>query len=131
MRRSRPLRLEQCRGDAPTKTATDNRFKGRSSLVFHLFAALAEFERSVIRERTRAGLDAARIRCRIGGRPRALSEKDRAIVVALLRDPSLTAKEIARRLDVARSTIYAHSLAGGPHSLAADIRRLLAANLIS
>src|SRR5579863_7426512 len=73
-------------------------------LVFHIFAALAEFERSIIRERTKAGLEAARTR----GRPRALSEKDRAIVAALLRDPSLTVKEIAQRLDVAPSTIYAH-----------------------
>jgi DNA invertase Pin-like site-specific DNA recombinase len=77
-------------------------------LVFHIFAALAEFERSIIRERTRAGLDAARARGRVGGRPRALSEKDRAIVRALLRDPSLTVKEIAERLNVAPSTVYAH-----------------------
>jgi DNA invertase Pin-like site-specific DNA recombinase len=60
------------------------------------------------RRRTRAGLDAARARGRVGGRPRALSEKDRAIVGALLRDPSLTVKEIAERLDVAPSTVYAH-----------------------
>jgi DNA invertase Pin-like site-specific DNA recombinase len=77
-------------------------------LVFHIFAALAEFERSIIRERTRAGLDAARARGRVGGRPPALSEKDRVMVAALLRDPSLTVKEIAQRLDVAPSTIYAH-----------------------
>jgi DNA invertase Pin-like site-specific DNA recombinase len=77
-------------------------------LVFHIFAALAEFERSIIRERTRAGLDAARARGRVGGRPQALSEKDRAVVTALLRDPSLTVKEIAKQLEVAPSTIYAH-----------------------
>src|SRR5882762_5361393 len=45
-------------------------------LTFHIFGAMAEFERSIIRERTRAGLDAARARGRTGGRPRALSEKD-------------------------------------------------------
>ena len=45
-------------------------------LTFHIFGAMAEFERSIIRERTRAGLDAARARGRMGGRPRALSEKD-------------------------------------------------------
>jgi DNA invertase Pin-like site-specific DNA recombinase len=95
-------------------------------LVFHIFAALAEFERSIIRERTRAGLDAARARGRVGGRPRALSEKDRGIVAALLRDPSLTVKEIAQRLDVAPSTIYAHfpggraALTSGRHLPAAD-----------
>jgi DNA invertase Pin-like site-specific DNA recombinase len=77
-------------------------------LVFHIFAALAEFERSIIRERTRAGLDAARARGRVGGRPPALSEKDRAMVAVLLGDPSLTVKEIAQRLDIAPSTVYAH-----------------------
>src|SRR5262249_20058657 len=53
-------------------------------LVFHIFAALAEFERSIIRERTKAGLDPARARGRTGGRPPALSDKDRAMVSALL-----------------------------------------------
>jgi DNA invertase Pin-like site-specific DNA recombinase len=77
-------------------------------LVFHIFAALAEFERSIIRERTRAGLDAARARGRVDGRPQALSENDRAVVTALLRDPSLTVKEVAKQLEVAPSTIYAH-----------------------
>ena len=46
------------------------------TLVFHLFAALAEFERSIIRERTRSGLQAARRRGRLGGRPPALSRQD-------------------------------------------------------
>jgi DNA invertase Pin-like site-specific DNA recombinase len=85
--------------------------------VFHIFAALAEFERSIIRERTRAGLGAARARGRVGGRPPVLSEKDRAIVTALLRDPSLTMKEIAQRLDVA-AIYHLRALswrAGGPH----------------
>jgi DNA invertase Pin-like site-specific DNA recombinase len=77
-------------------------------LVFHIFAALAEFERSIIRERTKAGLDAARARGRTGGRPPALSTTDRAMVSALLRDRSLTVKEIAKRLRVAPSTVYAH-----------------------
>ena len=53
-------------------------------LVFHIFGALAEFERSIIRERTRAGLDAARARGRTGGRPPALKAKDLAAAKALL-----------------------------------------------
>lgn len=77
-------------------------------LIFHIFAALAEFERSIIRERTKAGLDAARARGRTGGRPPVLSDKDRAMVSALLRERSLTVKEIAKRLHVATSTVYAH-----------------------
>jgi DNA invertase Pin-like site-specific DNA recombinase len=77
-------------------------------LIFHIFAALAEFERGVIRERTRAGLDAARARGRLGGRPAALTAKDLAAAKALLRDPEITVGDIARRLGVAASTLYRH-----------------------
>lgn len=77
-------------------------------LVFHIFAALAEFERGVIRERTRAGLDAAKSRGRLGGRPPALNAKDLAAANALLRDPEITVEEVARRLGVAPSTLYRH-----------------------
>lgn len=81
-------------------------------LVFTIFSAIAEFEREVIRERTRAGLDAARARGRTGGRPPALSDRDRAAARALLRDPELTVVEVAARLNVAPSTLYRH-LPGG------------------
>jgi hypothetical protein len=56
-------------------------------LVFHIFAALAEFERAIIRERTLAGLRAARARGRTGGRPPALEAKDLAAARALLKGP--------------------------------------------
>jgi DNA invertase Pin-like site-specific DNA recombinase len=75
-------------------------------LVFHIFGALAEFERSIIRERTRAGLDAARSRGRVGGRPRALSEEDLAVARALLAERSLTVTEVAKRLGVSAATLY-------------------------
>ena len=81
-------------------------------LVFHVFGALAEFERGVIRERTRAGLDAARARGRVGGRPLALSTDDLAVARALLRDPGITVEQTAKRLGVAPSTLYRH-LPGG------------------
>ena len=81
-------------------------------LVFHIFAALAEFERSIIQERTRAGLDAARARGRRGGRPPALSAEDLAVARALLRDPGITVKEVAKRLGCSASTLYSH-LPGG------------------
>src|SRR3712207_6574399 len=55
-------------------------------LVFHIFATMAEFERSIIRERTCAGLDAARARGRKGGWPPALSSKDIAAAKAMLQD---------------------------------------------
>jgi DNA invertase Pin-like site-specific DNA recombinase len=82
------------------------------TLVFHLFAALAEFERSLIRERTRSGLQAARRRGRLGGRPPALTGQDLAEAKALLRDPDITVEQVAKRLGVAPSTLYRH-LPGG------------------
>lgn len=81
-------------------------------LTFHIFGAMAEFERSIIRERTRAGLDAARARGRRGGRPPALTKKDLAAARAMLADPEITMEEVAIRLKVAASTLYRH-LPGG------------------
>lgn len=75
-------------------------------LQFHVFAALAEFERSLIRERTCAGLAAARARGRRGGRPRKLSEKQVRTIKSLLRDPNVCVAEIARDYGVSRTTIY-------------------------
>jgi DNA invertase Pin-like site-specific DNA recombinase len=86
-------------------------------LVFHIFAALAEFERGIIRERTIAGLDAARARGRRGGRPPALDETDIAAAKALLQDKNISVEEIAARLGVAPSTLYRH-IPGGRGGLA-------------
>ena len=88
-------------------------------LVFHIFGALAEFERSVIRERTRAGLKAARDRGRKGGRPPALSAADLAVAKALLRDPAITVDEVATRLKVSPATLYRH-LPGGRGGIGAQ-----------
>ena len=77
-------------------------------LVFHIFAALAEFERGVIRERTLAGLQAARARGRLGGRPPALQPKDLAVAKAMLKDPEITVAAVAKRLGVAASSLYRH-----------------------
>ena len=81
-------------------------------LIFHIFASLAEFERSIIRDRTRSGLESARARGRLGGRPPALSPDDLQAAKALLSDPMITVEEVARRLGVAPSTFYRH-LPGG------------------
>ncbi|MGJ0514344.1 MAG: recombinase family protein [Methylomicrobium sp.] len=81
-------------------------------LIFHVFGALAEFERSIIRERTKAGLEAARARGKKGGRPPALVAKDLAAAKAMLSDPEITMEEVAKRLRVAPSTLYRH-LPGG------------------
>ncbi len=85
-------------------------------LTFHLFAALAEFERSIIKERTMAGLAAARSRGRRGGRPPSLNAKDLAAAKALLSDPGITVEEVAKRLKVSPATLYRH-LPGGRGAL--------------
>lgn len=77
-------------------------------LVFHIFAALAEFERGIIRERTVAGLNAARARGVKPGRKPALSAKDIAAAKAMLKDESIAVAEVARSLGVAPSTLYKH-----------------------
>jgi DNA invertase Pin-like site-specific DNA recombinase len=85
-------------------------------LIFHVFASLAEFERSVIRERTLAGLAAARKLGKTGGRPPALKSEDITAAQALLKDGNFTVQEVARRLAVAPSTLYRH-IPGGRSSL--------------
>lgn len=75
-------------------------------LVFHVFAALAEFERNLISERTRAGLKAARARGRLGGRKPKLKQKDIREIKALLKDPNIPVSDVAKRFGVSRTTIY-------------------------
>lgn len=75
-------------------------------LVFHVFGALTEFERSIIRERTLAGLASAKARGRVGGRPRSVSSQDIAAAKALIRDGTLTIAEVARRVGVSDATLY-------------------------
>lgn len=77
-------------------------------LVFHIFGALAEFERTIIRERTRAGLDAAKARGRIGGRPSKLTAQDLIAAKAMLADQSFTVEDVAKRLGVSSATLYRH-----------------------
>ncbi|MEQ5840467.1 recombinase family protein [Paraburkholderia acidicola] len=83
-------------------------------LVFHVFAALAEFERSLIRERTHAGLAAARARGRSGGRKLKLGEKQVREIKALLRAPEIQVADVARRYGVSRTTLYKHVGVGAP-----------------
>lgn len=85
-------------------------------LIFHIFASLAEFERSIIRERTRAGLEAARKRGRTGGRSKKLDPDDVAVVKQLLTETSLTIKEIAKQMGVGSATIYRY-FPGGREAL--------------
>ena len=78
-------------------------------LIFHLFAALSEFERDVISERTKAGLKAARARGRKGGRPAGLSKtaQDKATIAeSLYKEGTKTVAEICDYLDISRPTLY-------------------------
>jgi DNA invertase Pin-like site-specific DNA recombinase len=75
-------------------------------LIFHVFGALAEFERELIRERTRAGLAAARARGRQGGRHRALTAKQVEMAQALYDTNQHSIADICKTLRVSRATLY-------------------------
>jgi DNA invertase Pin-like site-specific DNA recombinase len=83
-----------------TSTAT-------GQLVFHIFGALAEFERNLITERTIAGLSAARARGRKGGRPRLTTTSGKvAMAKKLYRDKTNTPSDICKTLNISRATLY-------------------------
>ncbi len=78
-------------------------------LIFHIFGALAEFERDIIRERTNAGLQAARARGRLGGRPKAKTldtSKKVSLAQSLYDDKNNTIDEICKTLNISRATLY-------------------------
>jgi DNA invertase Pin-like site-specific DNA recombinase len=77
-------------------------------LIFHVFASLAEFERNLISERTKAGLQASRARGKKGGRKAKLSDKDIREIRAALRDQEVLVTDVARRYGVSRATLYKH-----------------------
>lgn len=77
-------------------------------LVFGIFAALAEFERELIRERTQAGLLAARARGRNGGRPRKMDEHTIKMAMAAMTDRNSVAHEVAKRLNITTTTLYTY-----------------------
>jgi DNA invertase Pin-like site-specific DNA recombinase len=88
-------------------------------LVFHIFGALAEFERELIRERTRAGLTAARARGRRGGRPKALDAAKLALARTLYANKQTPIDTICRTLKVSRATLYRYLAAGETDGVAA------------
>ncbi|MCP3877275.1 MAG: recombinase family protein [Sulfitobacter sp.] len=79
-------------------------------LVFHVFGALAEFERDLIRERTQAGLAAARARGRVGGRPSKITPEKLAVVQSMYDSKQHTVAAIAETVGVSRATVYRHLL---------------------
>lgn len=74
--------------------------------MFHLFGALAEFERNLIRERTQVGLSAARARGRKGGRQKRLDPAKQALALCLYQERKHTVLEICRLMGIGRSTLY-------------------------
>ena len=75
-------------------------------LIFGMFAALAEFERELIIERTKAGLAAARARGRLGGRPRKMDLPTLKMCMSAMSDPASNATNIAKRLGISTATLY-------------------------
>lgn len=81
----------------------------QGKLIFNIFASLAEFERDVIRERTKAGLESARSRGRIGGRPKGLSQeaqKKAKTAQTLYESQRFSIKEITQQLNISKKTLY-------------------------
>jgi DNA invertase Pin-like site-specific DNA recombinase len=91
--------LKSCQESIDTNTSG-------GKLIFHMFGALAEFERNLLRERTRAGIDAARARGRSGGRAKKLDTKQRNLCLKLYDEKQHQVKDICNMLNVSRSTLY-------------------------
>ncbi|ETR66772.1 MAG: resolvase [Candidatus Magnetoglobus multicellularis str. Araruama] len=77
-------------------------------LCFGIFAALAEFERELIVERTRAGLSAARARGRKGGRPRKMTRTTLQMAMTAMADPKSIAADVAKKLGITTTTLYSY-----------------------
>ena len=92
-------------------------------LVFGIFAALAEFERDLITERTRAGLAAARARGRQGGRPRKMDRPMLRMAMSAMASRETNAQDLARRLGITTTTLYAY--VNGDGTVKAPGRKLL------
>lgn len=87
------------------ESITMDKSSSTGQLMFHLFAAFAEFERNLILERSEAGRAAARARGRVGGRPEKLTGKDLELLKTLV-DNGTPVKTIAEKWNVSRTTIY-------------------------
>ena len=89
-----------CDGAIDTTTAS-------GELIFHIFAALAQFERTLIQERTRAGLEAARARGKKGGRkPVSVEDPKVQMAKSIYKEKSMSIAQICSTLDISKATFY-------------------------
>ena len=86
-------------------------------LTFHVFGALAEFERTLIRDRTQAGLTAARARGRLGGRPPRLNKDKRELAIRLYNERQMPIAKICTMMGISKPTLYAYVRAADPAKL--------------
>jgi DNA invertase Pin-like site-specific DNA recombinase len=100
----RAIEAAGCAFESLTEKIDTSTATGR--LVFHLFAALAEFERNLISERTREGLKAARKRGNKGGRKPALTPKDADMVRKLMADRETSPADVCQRFGISKATLY-------------------------
>ena len=106
-------RLEQRQVGLKSLKETLDTTSSGGRLIFHMFGALAEFERDLIRERTQAGLSAARARGRLGGRPKLLSPDKRKLAVQLYRAKEHSIVEICRLMGISKPTLYSYLAEAG------------------
>ncbi|MEJ8803417.1 recombinase family protein [Pontibacter sp. H249] len=93
------IALKSLQESIDTSTAT-------GKLVFHIFASMAEFERNLIKERTMAGLSAARARGRVGGRPKKMNEDKRKLAVRLYNEKQHSIDAICQMMNISKPTLY-------------------------
>ena len=99
--KEREIGLKSLQEGIDTTTST-------GQLMFNLFGALAEFEKNLINERSRAGLSAARSRGKLGGRPKSLNRKQQQLAVKLYSDRQHTIAEICQMMKISKPTLYSY-----------------------
>jgi DNA invertase Pin-like site-specific DNA recombinase len=99
--KEREIGLKSLQEGIDTTTST-------GQLMFNLFGALAEFEKNLINERSKAGLNAARARGKLGGRPKSLDHNQRQLVVKLYNDRQHSIAEICKMMSISKPTLYSY-----------------------